>query len=160
MWDDEDEDTTTDGNAMRELRKHTRQLEKELKELRSERDALAARTRTSTVADILKARSLPEKVAGLIPSDVEATPEAVNKWLDDFSDVFGQKAEPPVEGDAPAPSASPNLSADDIAALRQMDRVAGTAVASGDEQALAARIASVQTLDELDQLVLGRARNN
>ena len=90
----------------------------------------------------------PEKVAKLIPSDIEPTSEAVSKWLDDFADVFGLEA---------AADATPRVPSDDIDALRKMDAASNAALGKSGAADIAAKIAAAQSPEELAALFRGLA---
>lgn len=86
--DDQDE---TEPQTPKGLRAQLDKLAKENKKLAEENATLAKQGRKRTIAEVLKAKEIPAKVSELIPNDVEATPEGVEKWLADWSDVFGIK---------------------------------------------------------------------
>lgn len=79
------------GDGIASLRKQYEQTQKELKALREENLAFKAKERTSSVASILKSKGLSEKAAALYSGD-DTSEDAVNKWIEDFSDVFGVKS--------------------------------------------------------------------
>lgn len=110
-----------DSSVIKNLRAALRAKTKQVNEFRTELDGLRTTSRKSSLTELLKARELDAKIAAFIPADVEATEEGVGKWLDEYGDVFGAKPAP--SGDE-APSA---LDDQQIAAMRQMDSVAGTA---------------------------------
>lgn len=126
QWsDDEIEDLLEDAgeddsSVIKNLRAALRAKTKQANEFRQELEGAKTASRKSTLADLLKARELDAKIATFIPQDIEATEEAVGKWLDEYGDVFGAKP-------AQAPEGRPNMSDDDVARLRQMDLVAGSA---------------------------------
>lgn len=110
-----------DSSVIKNLRAALRAKTKQANEFRTELDGLRTTSRKSTLTDLLKARELDAKVAAFIPAEVEATEEGVGKWLDEYGDLFGAKPAAP-SGEAP-----PALSAEQIAAMRQMDAAAGNA---------------------------------
>jgi hypothetical protein len=158
VWD-ENNDEQDESTGIRQLRSHVKDLEKQLKTLTAERDELAGKQRQATVAEIVKSRNLPDKVATLVPADVGMDPAAVTKWLDDYADVFGAKAEAATEAEQTQDATPQGLSQADIAQMRQVDQIAGQAQAPEREQDLMAKIAAAQSMDDLDQLVLGYKRS-
>lgn len=99
--DDEfDFDFSGQGNdALKQARKAARDNAKLVKELRAQLEeqgqtlaSLQTEKRQSTVADLLKAKGAnPSLARWLAKDDVEATDEAVSKWLDENGEVFGYK---------------------------------------------------------------------
>lgn len=121
----EDFDGYEDGQGndlVKSLRKKISDDAKALKEMEKEFGALKARERTRTVADVLSAKGVPVKVAKLVPETIEPTEDAVNKWLDEFGDVFGAKsAETGTEKTTEAPQeTSSTVGTDDQDALNRI----------------------------------------
>lgn len=87
-WQTDDNDD--DANSKDPVRAQLRKLEKENKDLMGKLNAALAAQRTSTIKDVLSEKKLPAKLAKLIPNDVEPTTEAVQKWLDEYGDLFTQ----------------------------------------------------------------------
>lgn len=90
-YDDyEDDDDQQDGNALlKDLRKQLKIQSQKNKELEEKLAEQTTRTRSMTLAETLKAAGVNEKVASLVPGDVEPTAEAVGEWLKKYEDVFG-----------------------------------------------------------------------
>lgn len=86
----DENDDAQGGEGIKNLRKEFEALKTQLKERDTELSGLRAEKRTRTVAEVLKAKGLPEKAASLYNGD-DASEEAVGKWLEDFGDVFGLK---------------------------------------------------------------------
>lgn len=99
---DDDLDESQDPKKPNPLRDRMRKLEKENKELKEANEKLSSASRKSSVKELLAEAKVKHasKVAGLVPADVEATAEAVKKWLDDFSDVFSIETEEAGEGES------------------------------------------------------------
>jgi hypothetical protein len=87
--DDLFNDSDSDTELVRTLRKALKERDKEHKELQSELAKRAKVDRSRSLADVLKDKGLPEKVANLYPQDAEPTAEAVDAWLGEYGDVFG-----------------------------------------------------------------------
>jgi hypothetical protein len=98
--DDEDDlDVDTSQNeAPANLRKALKRAEKEKKDLAEQLASIHADLRSRNVKDVLATKGVPDKVAKFIPADV-STPEQVDAWLEENSDVFGFSKS---EADAPA----------------------------------------------------------
>lgn len=150
-WDDDDDDQDEgqrepDSTAMRELRRADRAKAKRIAELEAQLTSLSGAQRERTVKEVLQARNLNPKIAAFIPDSVEATEDAVGKWLDDYGDVFGQ----PQQSDASEEEHQATL-----AQLRQVDALSGGLHVPSGPNDMAARIASVNSKEELDALIFG-----
>lgn len=152
QWDDDDDDLdneeqrSQDSTAMRELRKADRAKAKRIAELEAQLTSLSGAARERTVTEVLQARNLNPKIAAFIPADVEATEDAVGKWLDEYGDVFGVATQAePSEEEAQAT----------LAQLRQIDTMASGLHVPPGVTDLAAKIASVNSKEELDALIFG-----
>jgi hypothetical protein len=108
-WDDGTEENPaelegTEGIA--NLRKAYERKAKQEKELRDKLAALESRERERTLSDVLSAHGANAKLAKFYPANGESTPEAVEAWLTENAEVFGQTRTP----QAPAqPQVSPEL---------------------------------------------------
>jgi hypothetical protein len=89
--DDEDDVTTTDtsNDLVKQLRKATKQKDKELAELRAQFENVSKAQRERNIKDVLESRGVNSKIAKFIPSDLDPTEESLSKWLDENGDVFG-----------------------------------------------------------------------
>ena len=120
--DDDDDEPTRSSDPLADLPEPARKaMRRQAKQLKEATDALAkyqARERTASIAEVLTEKGLPAKVANLLPSDLEPTPDAVSKWLEDYADVFGVKQ----EGDSQSGSSQPpaGLTESDLGALDQI----------------------------------------
>ena len=111
-------------STLKDLRKQREDAVNEAKALKAQLAALQSQVRTQTVAGVLKDKGVPAKVAKLVPADVEATEEAVVKWLEEFGDVFGAAAAPAVTtttGEEAPPK--PGVSQEAAAQLRAIQNV-------------------------------------
>lgn len=86
--DEQFEDQPEDTQLVRDLRKQLREASKTIKEQAAKIEASAARDRAATVADILKGKGVNPKAANLIPSDLEASEEAISGWLAEYGEVL------------------------------------------------------------------------
>lgn len=103
QWTDDDfeEDDESQQNQQAQLPKGFRtqlnKVQKENKELRESNAKLLVQVRQTAIATALGAKGVDPKVAKLVPSEIEPTPEAVEAWLADYADLFAPKAT--AEGD-------------------------------------------------------------
>lgn len=148
QWEEEDEFDGDSSNAMKELRKAYKAIQKQNKELSEQLDSFKSNLRDRSVKDVLASKGLPEKVAALIPKDATSS-EEVEAWIGEYGDIFGlsqasseQAAQQPV---------SPELQA--------MTRIAETQSTgqpfSGDATQLDALIRAAQTPEELNRVLFG-----
>lgn len=86
---DEDEFEQNGSDLVKDLRKQLRDKSRELDDLSKELGQFREQARKASVSDVLSKRGINPKVAAFIPADVEATEDAVSKWLDEYGDVFG-----------------------------------------------------------------------
>ena len=87
-----EENITDEGEGIASLRKQYEATRKQNEELAKELAAFRNEKRQATVAEVLKAKGLPEKAASLYSGD-DVSPDAVGKWVSDYADVFGIKQE-------------------------------------------------------------------
>lgn len=142
MYDDEDDDTSTD--VVAQLRKVNRALEKRTKELEQELSGLKTQTRQRTVKDVLQAKGLNPKIAAFIPQDVDTSEEAINNWVNEYGDVFGIQApteEKPVQKNP------------EVQAQARINNMVATGSAPDIDEDAFAKIAGAKTREDLDALL-------
>jgi len=90
-YEDDDDFTTEDtsNDLVKQLRKASKQKDKELQELRAQFESLSKGQRDRAIKDALASRGVNSKIASFIPQDIDPTEESVSKWLEDYADVFG-----------------------------------------------------------------------
>ena len=146
-WDDDDIDTSSDSNAMKELRKAYKKLQAEKKELAESLESMQSSLRERSVKDVIASKGLPEKVASLIPKDA-TTSEEVEAWIAEYGDVFGIQVEAETQ-----PEAAPNPE------LQALNRISETQSSgqpfTNDPDQLASLISSAQSQEELNKLLFG-----
>lgn len=108
----------TGQNLVKDLRRQLKEKAEAEKQLRERLEAIETERRRDRVSSVLESKGVNAKVAALIPSDVDATEDAVSKWLEGFSDVFGIK-----KPDVPSEVVSP----DQAAQLQQVTEMTATA---------------------------------
>ena len=106
-WDDEEDDDNLDTfqqfesetDLVKKLRRDLKIATKRNKELETSYSELSKAQRERIINDALASKGVNQKIAKFIPSDVEASLDAINNWLESNSDVFGiaqGKADSPV----------------------------------------------------------------
>lgn len=146
-YEDEDDDITTSndsGDLVKQLRKATKQKDKELAELRSQFENLNKAQRERAVKDALESRGVNSKIAKFIPADIDPTEESLSKWLDENGDVFGFQA---------TPTNQVNTEPADIAAYQRMNRTTDQANTPDSSDDLMQKILSATTPDELSDIL-------
>lgn len=88
-FDNLTQDDHNDSDLVKQLRKQLREATKAKADLEKEVGSFRAEKRSTTIADVLKAKGVNPKVAKLIPTDLEPSDEAVAGWLEEWGDVFG-----------------------------------------------------------------------
>lgn len=86
----EEHGTENDSEGIKNLRKQFEKLQEQLAERDAQLATFQAKERESSVAAVLKAKGLSEKVAKFYTGD-DASEEAVGKWLEENADIFGVK---------------------------------------------------------------------
>lgn len=116
-------DDGSETSTLKDLRKQREDAVNEAKALKAQLAALQSQVRTQTVAGVLKDKGVPAKVAKLVPADVEATEEAVVKWLEEFGDVFGAAAPAVTTTTGEDAPPKPGVSQEAAAQLRAIQNV-------------------------------------
>lgn len=168
-WDNFEDDDTEDPTPQtlnpqlpKELRRVIRDLKKSEKEATERAVNLERQLRTNTVTGVLAARAVPAKVANLIPSDVDATPEAIGKWLDDYGDVFGIQQTANESGQTVSNGAAGTVTTSqpnaDISAMQRMQQTAASGDLFSAQQALMTKLTDpALTKEQLEALIAGAA---
>jgi hypothetical protein len=96
IWEDEDEDDVsfenqfdTDTDLVKKLRKALKAEQRRSKELETNYSELTKTQKERILKDALASRGVNPKVAAFVPSDIEASEDAIAAWLDSNADVFG-----------------------------------------------------------------------
>ena len=148
-WDDDDLETSNDGNAMKELRKAYKKLQAEKKELSEALEGMQSSLRERSVKDVLASKGLPEKIAAFIPKDA-TTSEEVEAWISEYGDVFGVQA-----GEAEEPAQQRQVNPE-LAALNRISETQSSGQPfTNDPDQLASLISSAQNPEELNKLLFG-----
>ena len=146
-YEDDDFDTpSNDGNDLvKQLRKATKQKDKELAELKAQYEGLAKAQRERAIKDALASRGVNTKIASFIPQDIDPTEESVSKWLEDYADVFGvQQA---------ANQATPNVDPAQAAAYQRMTNAVEQGATPEFQADIHRRLMNATTKEELDEVI-------
>jgi len=145
---EDDDDITQDDSSndlVKQLRKASKQKDKELAELRSQFESLTKGQRERAIKDALAARGVNGKIAAFIPQDIDPTEESVSKWLEDYADVFGIEA-----GQT---QATPNVNPNDAAAYKRMTNSADSGVSPEHNGDIMQRLMNANSKEELDEVI-------
>lgn len=147
QYDDDDFDEveeTQDANGPANLRKALKRAEKEKKELAEQLSAIQSDLRQRSVSEMLDKKGVPPKVAKFIPGDI-STPEQIDSWLTEHADIFGfQKTEDAVQATQETQA--------NVASYQRINAATQNANTPSRDQDLAAKLAGVKSLDELNAL--------
>jgi hypothetical protein len=143
--DDDDFTEDTSNDLVKQLRKASKQKDKELQELRSQFETLSKGQRERAIKDALAARGVNSKIASFIPQDIDPTEESVSKWLEDYADVFGIEA-----GQT---QATPNVNPNDAAAYKRMTNSADSGVSPEHNGDIMQRLMNANSKEELDEVI-------
>jgi succinylglutamate desuccinylase len=145
-YEDDDFDTDSSGNDLvKQLRKATKQKDKELSELKAQFESLNKAQRERTIKDALASRGVNSKIAAFIPQDIDPTEESVSKWLEDYSDVFGIETN--------QTQATPNVNPADAAAYKRMTNTVETGVSPEHNDNIMQKLMNANSREELDDVI-------
>jgi hypothetical protein len=148
IWDDEEdndfESFDADTDLVKKLRKALKAEQKRNKELESTLGDLTKSQKERILKDALASRGVNPKIAQFIPSDIEASEDAIGAWLDSNGDVFGYK-----------PSEKSKVAQQDIAAMQRMDSALTGAETPASSDDLLNRITNAGSEDEILSILSG-----
>jgi hypothetical protein len=145
---EDDDDFTMDDSSndlVKQLRKASKQKDKELQELRAQFDGLNKAQRERAIKDALASRGVNSKIASFIPQDIDPTEESVSKWLEDYADVFGIETS--------QTQATPNVNPNDAAAYKRMTNSADSGVSPEHNGDIMQRLMNANSKEELDEVI-------
>jgi len=144
--DDEDDVTTTDtsNDLVKQLRKATKQKDKELAELRAQFEGVSKAQRERSIKDVLESRGVNSKIAKFIPSDLDPTEESLSKWLDDNGDVFGFQA---------TESNQSVVDPAQAAAYKKMNGITEQGLTPDSSEDLMRKLMSANSKEDLDEII-------
>jgi hypothetical protein len=146
-YEDDDDDFTNDSSndLVKQLRKASKQKDKELQELRAQFDSLSKGQRERAIKDLLASRGVNSKIASFIPQDIDPTEESLSKWLDDNGDVFGIES-----GQT---QATPNVNPNDAAAYKRMTNSADSGASPEHNGDIMQKLMNANSREELDEVI-------
>lgn len=106
-FDDESQDQNNQQNQSKGLRAQLERALAENKTLKEQAATLTKQVREAAISSLITAKGLNPKIAKLIPSDVESTTEALDKWFEENSDLFPAAPKGETNNDEPDEDASP-----------------------------------------------------
>jgi hypothetical protein len=145
-YEDDDDFTTEDtsNDLVKQLRKASKQKDKELQELRSQFETLSKGQRERAIKDALAARGVNSKIASFIPQDIDPTEESVSKWLEDYADVFGIEV---------SQNQTPNVNPADAAAYKRMTNSADSGTSPEHNGDIMQKLMNANSKEELDDVI-------
>jgi hypothetical protein len=146
-YEDDDDDFTNDSSndLVKQLRKASKQKDKELQELRAQFENLSKGQRERAIKDVLATRGVNSKIASFIPQDIDPTEESLSKWLDDYADVFGI--------DSGQTQATPNVDPAQAAAYKRMTNTADSGSAPEHNADIMQKLLNANSREELDEVI-------
>jgi hypothetical protein len=144
---EDDDDITQDespNDLVKQLRKASKQKDKELAELRSQFESLSKGQRERAIKDALAARGVNSKIAAFIPQDIDPTEESVSKWLEDYADVFGIEV---------SQTQTPNVNPADAAAYKRMTNSADSGASPEHNGDIMQKLMNANSKEELDDVI-------
>jgi hypothetical protein len=142
--DEDDFDTNDSSDLVKQLRKASKQKDKELAELRDKFDGLSKDQRERTIKDALERRGVNQKISAFIPQDIDPTEESVSKWLEDYADVFGIDL---------GQNQATNVDPADIAAYKRMTGTADEGLSPERGADVMSRLMNANSKEELDDII-------
>ena len=144
--DDDDFDTNDSSNDLvKQLRKASKQKDKELNELKAQFESLNKAQRERAIKDALASRGVNSKIASFIPQDIDPTEESVSKWLEDYADVFGIETS--------QTQATHNVNPADAAAYKRMTNSADSGASPEHNGDIMQRLMNANSKEELDEVI-------
>ena len=145
-YEDDDFEMDSSGNDLvKQLRKATKQKDKELAELKAQFENLNKAQRERVIKDALASRGVNSKIAAFIPQDIDPTEESVSKWLEDYADVFGIETN--------QTQATPNVNPADAAAYKRMTNTVETGVSPEHNDNIMQKLMNANSREELDDVI-------
>ena len=151
IWEDEDEDDVsfenqfdTDTDLVKKLRKALKAEQRRSKELETNYSELTKSQKERILKDALASRGVNPKVAAFVPSDIEASEDAIAAWLDNNADVFGF-----------ASKETKSVNNQDIDSLKKMDNVLTGLESPGTSNDLERKLAAAESQEEIMSLLSG-----
>jgi len=142
--DDDDFNDDSSNDLVKQLRKASKQKDKELNELKAQFESLNKAQRERAIKDALASRGVNSKIASFIPQDIDPTEESVSKWLEDYADVFGIES---------SQTQTPNINPNDAAAYKRMTNSADSGVSPEHNGDIMQKLMNANSKEELDEVI-------
>lgn len=150
LEDDDDDDVQvsyqTESDLIKQLRKQLKAEQRRNKELESTVGTLNKTQKERIIKDVLTSKGVNAKIASFIPSDIEASEDAISGWLESNADVFGIQLAP----------SKPAVDSEDIAAMQKMNSVLNGAETPTSTDTLEQAIANAQSAEEVLSILSGQ----
>ena len=145
-YEDDDDFNTNDSSndLVKQLRKASKQKDKELNELKAQFESLNKAQRERAIKDALASRGVNSKIASFIPQDIDPTEESVSKWLEDYADVFGIEV---------SQTQTPNVNPADAAAYKRMTNSADSGTSPEHNGDIMQKLMNANSKEELDDVI-------
>ena len=146
-YEDDDDFTQEDSSndLVKQLRRASKQKDKELQELKAQFESLNKSQRERAIKDALASRGVNSKIASFIPQDIDPTEESVSKWLEDYADVFGVQTQ--------SSQATPNVDPKQAAAYQRMTNAIEQGATPEFQEEVYRRLMNANTREELDEVI-------
>ena len=144
-YEDDDFETDNGNDLVKQLRKATKQKDKELAELKAQYENLSKAQRERAIKDALASRGVNSKIASFIPQDIDPTEESVSKWLEDYADVFGYEAQ--------SNQATPNVDPAQARAYQRMTNAVEQGATPEFQADIHRRLMNANSKEELDEII-------
>lgn len=153
QWDDEDDDDTVDSfqqfesetDLVRKLRKDLKAAQKRNKELEQSYTEVSKAQRERIINDALASKGVNPKIAKFIPSDIDASTDAINSWLESNADLFGI-----AQGESKSP-----VNTQDVQTMDKIADVTSNLSSPGVSSDLERKIQSANSEAEILQILSG-----
>jgi len=149
-WDDDEDDMeledskqrhNSDSDLLKQLRKELKTKTKILSEMETQLSSIKSEQRQNVIKSVLESKGVTPKIAKFIPADIDASPEALDNWIQENADVFGLTVQTPSEVQP------------DLAALRQIDAVTANAQSPAGMDDLYLRLQNAESADEITGII-------
>ena len=131
----------SDSDLLKQLRKELKTKTKLLSEMETQLGSIKSEQRQNTIKSVLESKGVSPKIAKFIPQDIDASPDAIDSWIQENADVFGLTAQTPSE------------SVPDLATLRQIDAVTANAQSPAGLDDIMLRLQNAESEDEIKALI-------
>jgi len=152
QYDDEEEtydsDSSDGDSLLRDLRRQLKVMSRENKDLKTVNAGFQQKVRQDSLAATLQTKGLNPKIAKLVPVELVDDDEALDEWLNDYSDLFGG-SRPETEADTEVEVQGVQDSSAQNKANQLFERGTTPAGGFGDFTARMAKAASADEIAEI-----------